>query len=204
MSSVNHLSEIFFLDNVARQDVFTNVATSLSADVWKYGVMPPAANYDIEDPTKFWYTDMNKNMWTETLFQDIVIRLGIVSPATNNYNFKMLDVKAGAKTFGQDGSIHIDKDFEFNVEGDGYMTFCYFPHTSWEPEWGGEFQFLDTSGNIIASYYPMPNTCLVFDSNLPHRGLAPRMNSPELRKYVSFKCFVHKNWETPADITPLE
>ncbi len=189
----NKLPEIFYLENVAKQDVFANIIADLNDGVWKYGVIKiNAAGFDIEDNANFWSVDMVKNRWTEVLFQDIIDKLEALDPRVKGYNFKSLDVVAGGKTFGLDGNIHVDREFEFNSNGDGYMTMCYFPNKEWSPEWGGELQFFDNQGNIIASYYPMPNTCIVFDSNIPHRGLAPNRNCTELRKYISFKTFVNK------------
>ena len=90
--------------------------------------------------------------------------------------------------------IHTDKDFIWNDMGDGFMTLCFFPNKEWSPEWGGEFQFFDENGNVIATYYPMPNTCIVFDSDIPHRGLGPSRDCKKLRQYISFKTFVSKRW----------
>jgi hypothetical protein len=187
------LPEIFYLEKVAQQDVFTNLVSDLKKDVWQYGVTTiNAAGFGVEDDAKFWNFSMVSNRWNEVLFQDIVDKLELLEPRTKNYNFKSLDVVAGGKTFGLDGNIHIDREFEFSSKGDGYMTFCYFPNEEWHPEWGGELQFFDQAGNVIASYYPMPDTCIVFDSNIPHRGLAPSRNCTEPRKFISFKVFVNK------------
>jgi hypothetical protein len=197
--------EIFYLDNVAKSDTFTNVSADLDKDIWQYGMIPAPIGGEIEDTAKFWYTDMVKNRWQELLFHEIIDKLEALAPNTRNYKFKSLDVKAGGKTFGLDGTIHTDRTFEFNAEGDGYMTFCYFPNREWDADWGGELQFFDTDGNIIASYLPLPNTCIVFDSNIPHRGLAPNRDCRLLRKYVSYKTFVHKNWIAhPAEIVTLK
>jgi hypothetical protein len=185
--------EIIFVGNAARQDTYDNVSADLDKDIWSYGVMPPkATGFEVEDTAKFWYADFSKNRWNEVLLQDIIDRLEVVAPHTKEYNFKSLSVQAGGKTFGLDGNIHIDKDFDYNSDGDGYMTICYFPQKEWEAEWGGELQFFDDDGNIIATYYPSPNSCVVFDSNIPHRGLAPTRDCDKLRKFVSFKTFVHK------------
>jgi hypothetical protein len=195
--------EIFYLENVAKSDTFANISSDLDKDVWQYGTIPAPVGGEFEDTAKFWYTDMVKNRWQEVLFYEIIDKLEALAPATQEYRFKSLDVKAGGKTFGLDGSIHTDKTFDFNVEGDGYMTFCYFPNTEWDADWGGELQFFDNDGNIIASYLPMPNTCVVFDSNIPHRGLGPTRDCKALRKYISYKCFVHKGWST-TDIPTLK
>ena len=186
--------EIYFLDNVAASDTFANISSDLDGDIWKYGVMTPYIGAEVEDDTKFWYADMLKNRWQELLFQEIIDKLELVNPHIKNYQFKSLDVKAGGKTAGMNGEPHIDRTFNFNVEGDGYMTFCYFPNKEWKDEWGGELQFFDADGEVIASFLPKPNTCVVFDSNIPHRGLGPNAGSDVLRKFITYKTFVHKRW----------
>jgi hypothetical protein len=186
--------EIYFLDNVAASDTFANISSDLDGDIWKYGVMPPYIGAEVEDDSKFWYADMLKNRWQDLLFQEIIDKLEFVNPHIKKYQFKSMDVKAGGKTDGMNGEVHIDRTFNYNVEGDGYMTFCYFPNKEWKDEWGGELQFFDADGDVIASFFPKPNTCIVFDSNIPHQGFGPTPGSNVLRKFITYKTFVHKNW----------
>jgi len=143
----------------------------------------------------FWQADFSlHHLISEVAFYEIQNKLYETCPETVDYQFKLYHAIAGGKTFGLDGGIHTDKDVDFNDMGDGFMTVCYFPNREWNPEWGGEFQFFDDNGNVIATYYPLPNTCLVFDSNIPHRGLAPTRDCKKLRKYISYKTFVSKKW----------
>lgn len=192
--------EIFYVDNAGTQDAFANLASDLDKDAWKYGQLDPTYGWEVEDTNPIWWCDMIKNRWHETVFQSIIDRLEAIDPKVKNYVFKLINCQAGGRTFGLDGSIHVDHDFNFNKDGDGFMTFCYFPNHEWEPEWGGELQFFDESGNIIASYLPMPNTCVVFDSNIPHRGLSPTRDCTTLRKYISFKTQVHKMWNVTNSV----
>jgi len=191
---INKNSEIYLLEDVVSPDTFVNVSADLDGDVWKYGVMTPYIGAEIEDDTKFWYCDMLKNRWQELIFRDIILKLETVHPHTSQYQFKSMDVKAGGKTAGMNGDVHIDRTFNFNVEGDGYMTFCYFPNREWKDEWGGELVFYDAEGDVIASILPKPNTCVVFDSNIPHQGFGPNAGCDVLRKFISYKTFVHKQW----------
>jgi hypothetical protein len=187
-----HLPEIFVINNAARGDTQSNINADFKTPIWNYGVVEvEAAGFGVEDGAKIWKTDMTANRWSDVLLQDIIDRLEEIDPETVNYNFKSLYVYGGARTQGLDGNIHIDKEFEFNEHNDGYMTIVYFPQNEWEPEWGGELQFFDRTGNVLATYYPEPNTAIVFDSNIPHRGLAPR-NTDKVKQFVSFKTFVNK------------
>lgn len=186
--------EIYYLDNVARADTLVNVIADTDNPIWEFG-RATDPDEDKETAILFWQASMMRSHWcTEVLWYEILSKLAEVAPDTEKYNFKVTDVVCGGKTFGQDGSIHTDKDFQFSEEGDGFMTVCFFPNEAWNPEWGGEFQFFDDEGNVIATYYPNPNTCLVFDSNIPHRGLAPTRQCNKLRKCLTYKTFVHKQW----------
>ena len=187
-------SEIFYLENVLRQHTFDNIVAELKKPIWQYGRVTNPDLWD-EDTTVFWQADLSLNTLVgEQAFYEIIDKLNETDSTTQNYQFKLYSAIAGGKTFGLDGGIHTDKDIGFNNMGDGFMTFCFFPNREWNPEWGGEFQFFDEEGNIIATYYPKPNTCLVFDSNIPHRGLAPSRDCKKLRMYLSFKTFVSKKW----------
>jgi len=185
--------EIFFLKNVLREDIFANVVNGLDQGFWKFGRKTFAEGIS-EDDNVFWLHEFQYNRWQSVLFASILEKLNELAPATIDYKFRQIDVYAGGKTFGLDGEIHTDKDFQFNQHGDGFMTLLFFPNQEWNPEWGGEFQFFNEEGQVLATYYPMPNTALVFDSNIPHRGLGPNRNCRLLRKYISYKTFVQKHW----------
>lgn len=186
--------EIYYLQNVLRQDTWAVAASEMNDTGWKWGRVTNPDTWD-EDTNVFWMADLTMAQWaSETVFYEILNKLHEQYPQTSEYSFKLQSSIAGGKTYGLDGGIHTDKDVNYNELGDGYMTLCFFPNEEWNPEWGGEFQFFDDNGNVIATYYPLPNTCLVFDSNIPHRGLAPLRNSKVLRKYISYKTFVSKKW----------
>lgn len=186
--------EIFYLTNVLRNDTFNSVCAELDKPIWQFGRVTNPEVWD-EDVTVFWMADLSLNhLIGEVAFYEIQNKLNKIAPETIDYQFKMYHAIAGGKTFGLDGGIHTDKEVEFNDMGDGFMTLCFFPNREWNPEWGGEFQFFDDAGNVIATHYPMPNSCLIFDSNIPHRGLAPSRDCKKLRKYISYKTFVSKKW----------
>jgi len=196
--------EIFFLSNVLRSDTFSNISNELEKPIWQFSRTTSPEMWD-EDTTVFWQANLTLNsLVADTAFYEIVGKLNELAPQTVNYSFKVQHVVAGGKTFGLDGGIHTDKDVEFNDMGDGFMTILFFPNKEWSPEWGGEFQFFDDAGNVMATYYPMPNTCLVFDSNIPHRGLGPNRDCKKLRTYISYKTFVLKKWYLQnTDVIPV-
>ena len=196
--------EIFYLTNVLRTDTFNNVCAELDKPIWQFGRVTNPEIWD-EDSTVFWQSDLSMHhLVSEIALFEIQNKLYQTAPETANYQFKLYHAIAGGKTFGLDGGIHTDKDIEFNDMGDGFMTICFFPNREWNPEWGGEFQFFDDDGNVVATYYHFPNTCLVFDSNIPHRGLGPTRDCKKLRKYISYKTFVSKKWYLENSVIRLD
>lgn len=193
-------SEIIYVDNAGSQDAFANIDSDLNKECWRYGTLAATYGWQIEDPKPMFWADFVKNRWHEVVFQNVLDKLETIDPKYKNYVFKLINSQAGGRVFGMDGSIHVDHEFEFNDDGDGFMTFCYFPNKEWEPEWGGELQFFGENGEIIASFLPKPNTCIVFDSNIPHRGLAPTKSCDKIRRYVSMKVQVHKMWNTTSSV----
>jgi hypothetical protein len=198
-------TEIYYIENAGTDDCFANLCSDMDKEMWRFGTPTPTYGWLVEDPNQFWWANMIGNRWHEVVFQNVQDKLEKMVPHVKNYIFKLINSQAIGKTPGLDGSIHVDHDFEFNERGDGYMTACYFPNKEWEPEWGGELQFFDKdTGEIIASFFPMPNSCVIFDSNIPHRGLAPR-GVNKLRKAVTMKLQVHKMWDVSDSLnfTPV-
>lgn len=190
----NRPREIFYIPNVLQNDTWANVLAEMDKPIWRFGRVTHPDAWE-EDTTVFWTADLSITPWaSETCYYEILNALYKKYPETKNYSFKLQSAVAGGKTFGLDGEIHTDKDINFNDMGDGYMTLLFFPNKEWNPEWGGEFQFFNEDGTPIASYYPMPNSCLIFDSNIPHRGLGPNRDCKKLRVYISYKTFVSKKW----------
>lgn len=185
--------EIFFIENATQPYIFENICNEFETlDSWRWQKpCPHDKPFDIEDDTFFWITDIKKNNWSEPIFLDIIEQLNILDPNTKNYNFKLNWAYGAAKTQGLDGTIHVDKQFEFNEQNEGYMTFVYYPMKEWNVEWGGELQFFDDKGNIVTTFIPKPNTAIIFDSNLMHRSLAPRKKDI-VKHFITYKTFVNK------------
>jgi hypothetical protein len=198
-------AEIFYLDNILREDYLISVNEDYNNHFWTYGPFKSIEGFE-EDDVSLWIYPYLKSKWNPVVYQCIIDRLEILDPKTKNYQWKILDSYGGQiNPGGASRKIHTDKDFQFNDKGDGFMTFCFFPGSDeWNPNWSGDLQFFDDNMNVIASYSPKPNTCVVFDSNIPHRGLAPTADCPFTRKHISFKSFVHKRWDIATEITEAQ
>lgn len=57
--------------------------------------------------------------------------------------------------------------------GQRQLTALWFLSTHWEPEWGGETMFFDSSGDAMFCTSPKPGRLVVFDGAIPHAGRPP-------------------------------
>ena len=79
------------------------------------------------------------------------------------------------------GSLHKDVEEDDNY----YKTFLFYVNDWWGWEWGGETIFVED--DKIHKEFPMPNTGLLFSSNIIHAGLEPTRHCRELRVTLAFK-----------------
>jgi hypothetical protein len=123
----------------------------------------------------FWSAGlMHNNFFSEHIFKKI--------EKTLKKDLKLWDVYANGQTYGQDGGFHIDTD------ADDYYTFIMYM-SDIRPEnvdvIGGYTEFKFKNG--VHAIEPLLNRCVLFDSKLLHRGLAPSRSSRILRISVAFK-----------------
>ena len=98
--------------------------------------------------------------------------------------FKLNIIQLNGQSLGQNGAVHID-----NLQGTGEKTLMVFISYKWQTEWGGSFQILKEYNNnseVIKNIEYIPGRIILFDGNLPHRGLAP------LEPYVIRKSLVFR------------
>lgn len=53
------------------------------------------------------------------------------------------------------------------------LTALWYMTTHWEPEWGGETMFFDSSGDAMFCVSPRPGRLVLFDGAIPHVGRPP-------------------------------
>ena len=53
------------------------------------------------------------------------------------------------------------------------LTALWFLSTTWEPEWGGETMFFDTSGDAMFCVSPKPGRLVMFDGAITHADRPP-------------------------------
>jgi SM-20-related protein len=83
---------------------------------------------------------------------------------------------------GSEGGVHIDS----NLHGD--FTSIYYPHESWNANFGGETIFFNGNGNdILKAVFPKPNRLVVFPGLIPHVARGVSRSCPVLRITLMFK-----------------
>lgn len=122
------------------------------------------------DVQKFWYCDGASHDYITKAIADSLI------PTFENEigSFEYIRFHCNAQTYGQDGMPHSD------YQDSGTFTFIYFPMLEWKMEWGGEL-FIYEEDEIIFSWWPKPNSAVLFDSYIKHVGTAPRSRCSESR-----------------------
>jgi len=89
---------------------------------------------------------------------------------------------ANGLQYGSDGTVHVD-----SIVHTSY-TSVYYPHKAWEPNWGGETVFFNSSRNdIIATSYPKPGRLVCFPGTIPHAARGLSRTCPVLRITLMFK-----------------
>jgi hypothetical protein len=81
--------------------------------------------------------------------------------------YKLEAIQINGQSVSQNGTIHVDP---------GDKTLMVFFNYKWDKEWGGEFQLLEKSNKdykIVKNIEYVPGRVILFDGNIPHRGLAP-------------------------------
>ena len=98
--------------------------------------------------------------------------------------FNLKSIQLNGQSLGQNGTVHLDNEYN-----DGNRTLMVFINFKWQKEWGGEFQLLEEHNNnakIIKNIEYVPGRIILFDGNIPHRGLAPT------KPYIVRKSLVYR------------
>jgi hypothetical protein len=85
--------------------------------------------------------------------------------------YKLEFIQLNGQSMGQNGTVHVDNSYN-----DGKKTLMVFINSKWKSKWGGDFQLLEEyndNAKIIKSIKYVPGRVILFDGNIPHRGLSP-------------------------------
>jgi hypothetical protein len=167
---VNPNQDIVLFDNFLHVADFAEVTRKVDCGSWKYS---NTSNFN--SAKKFFMMELDEDKFFSEYIKGAI-------EARSGKKFKLLRVYANGQVYGQDGDFHQDDP------GPNTWTFLIYmnivPANELE-NWGGETQFKMNDGLKIQ--LPLPNTGVLFRSNIFHRGMAPTSPSSGLRVTVAWK-----------------
>ena len=179
--------------NVLTPDEWNTCQDLLRRPQWQFGGKTVTGG--VGEP--HWYMELaNETFFTETVLQRI--------QTITKVPFFVSRIYANGQTYGMDGRYHQD-DMR-----DHAWTFILYTTdiTATEPHmlphqvylFGGQTEFSipgavadHVAGRRIVSIHPFPNTGVLFQSHMFHRGLSPHRYVTQLRTTVAFKLFEQVN-----------
>lgn len=129
---------------------------------------------DQNDPANipFWVLPLdNEPFFRQHMFD-------LIGKATGR-KFELLQVYCNGQTYGQDGCPHID-----NVLGETH-TFLYYANEDWNITSGGQTVFFINNERLAVD--PLPNTAILFSTDLTHFGQAFNQFCRDVRLTVCYK-----------------
>jgi len=125
-------------------------------------------------------------IWRSELFHEKDMIEKLLAKLPKEWEFEVLQCFANGQTFGQNGEFHKD------AEGDEYYTMLVYlsditehnydfvranTELAYDGEWGEKVQQIE----------PFKGRCLIFKSNIIHRGCAPTWHTDILRISLALK-----------------
>jgi hypothetical protein len=107
--------------------------------------------------------------------------------------YKIYKILANAQSFSQDGKPHYDSD-QTNTK-----TFIIYMNPQWDYMWGGETILFDRyregeETNVLSDqtlhFYPLPNSAILFPSNMYHFGTGPKKTFSGFRLSIAYHLVV--------------
>jgi Rps23 Pro-64 3,4-dihydroxylase Tpa1-like proline 4-hydroxylase len=171
--------------------VFENVFSDINInDLYSKVITTPKWSFvgnsnNSKNDYNFWYLDLSNDIFYS---KNIFNRINLIT----GKKFKLLRCYANGQSYGQSGNFHVD-----SFEKDDY-TFLWYINPEWNAKYGGATIFcsdIEESGNEIGNtklykhetFYPKPNTGLLFCSTIQHVGLEPTRYFTGLRVTIAFK-----------------
>jgi hypothetical protein len=161
------MSKISLYTDVFCEQDYHEIWSFLRSNNWSFGHTSNSKSLK-----RFWSMDFSNNLFfTEHLFGVIKKLIG------DNYTIER--VYANGQTYGLNGEFHYDC-----LDDCGY-TFLYYPNREWKTDWDGCTVIHE--GENIRSFYPLPNTAIMFPGKLLHCGNGPSREFYDLRISIAYK-----------------
>ena len=127
----------------------------------------------IDNDDKIWYADLLQESYvTNTLFEKLKNLL--------NKDLSLIRVYANGQTFGLDGHWHQD-----SLPNHNEYTFLYYYTNHDDPSIIGETYF--KRDNNYSCELPIPNSAVLFNGDVWHKGMGPKKEFKGLRITIAFK-----------------
>ena len=153
---------------------FRNIA---NINTWPYGTK---GSHRFMGCTLFERENLNR---ITTLHEEAPTFFNIFERIQKNLNigYYLKSIDINIQHSGCHGTSHIDG-------GDEDQTIMLMSNCEWNSEWGGKFQMLNNSGDVIEEHDYVPGRVIVFPGNVPHRGLGVDEKYPYIyRQTVVFR-----------------
>ena len=175
--------------NVLTPDEWNTCQELLRRPMWQFGGRTVTGT--VGEP--HWYMELSG----EAFFAETILsRINRIA----NTTFDISRIYANGQTYGMDGQFHRDDNRNHAWTFLLYTTDIkpaetephMLPHAVYQ--FGGATEFSlpgsvpeHVAGRRVVSFHPFPNTGLLFQAHLFHRGLSPARYVTQLRTTVAFK-----------------
>jgi predicted 2-oxoglutarate/Fe(II)-dependent dioxygenase YbiX len=141
---------------------------TFKSDNWAFN---GAANANFQRPT-FWIKWLSEIKFFTEIIQDFL----------NENKMQIIRIYANGQTYGQDSDFHTDDD-----QPDHWTLLLYLNDISRDEieTWGGCTEFKTSRG--IMKQFPIPNTAIMYKSDIWHRGMSPSRHVKDLRVTIAWK-----------------
>lgn len=167
--------DILTYENFLSPEDWQKMQTYLREDRWEFGSVS-----DIPNKDKMYFP-----FWNMALKQKffIVHLLKIINDRIND-NYFLHRCYCNGMTYGQDADFHTDDD------SPNSRTALLYANEEWTQEWGGKTVFgLEDKYHYVE---PIPNSLIIFPSNIYHRAEPVTRHYTGLRKTVAWKLIKEK------------
>ena len=167
--------DILTYENFLSPEDWQKMQTYLREGRWEFGALSNIPNKD-KMYFPFWYMALKQKFFTVHL-------LKIINDKIND-NYLLNRCYCNGMTYGQDGDFHIDDN------SPNSQTALLYANEEWKQEWGGKTVFgLEDKYHYVE---PIPNSLIIFPSNIYHRAESVTRYYTGLRTTVAWKLIKDK------------
>jgi hypothetical protein len=178
--------EVFWVKQIYSEDYFQTISEEFDlrynhVAFTKREILGQPCFGTLQDTaTYFSGSASNNNLGWNYKFIDASIRARLYVQKILKRNVKLSRVNTNLQFFGQESDWHTDY-----VEDGNAWSFVIYVNQSWDLTWDGQFVVETNDGEYI-NVSPIPNTGVLFNAKLEHRGGAPNRFAMDSRWSIAF------------------